>query len=205
MLQALPDLYYNFAKSAIDPKFFVAKNLWRRAEILKEYKNSLTLFDEYVVQNGERPEDIALKMYDNPFYSWTILVINDITNYHEQWPRSNRQLQEYVNSKYENPAATKHYVSIEVKDDKNNIIVPAGKVVPSNFQIAYWNGTVTVTANPVANQSYYQYEEEKNSKKEKIQLIRTEWIEDFVEKYYQVINKGGSVSIGISAEGVNMA
>ena len=205
MLQALPDLYYNFAKSAIDPKFFVAKNLWRRAEILKEYKNSLTLFDEYVVQNGERPEDIALKMYDNPFYSWTILVINDITNYHEQWPRSNRQLQEYVNSKYENPDATKHYVSIEVKDDKNNIIVPAGKVVPSNFQIAYWNGTVTVTANPVANQSYYQYEEEKNSKKEKIQLIRTEWIEDFVEKYYQVINKGGSVSIGIYAEGVNMA
>ena len=205
MLQALPDLYYNFAKSAIDPKFFVAKNLWRRAEILKEYKNSLTLFDEYVVQNGERPEDIALKQYDNPFYNWTILVINDITNYHEQWPRSNRQLQEYVNSKYENPDATKHYVSIEVKDDKNNIIVPAGKVVPSNFQIAYWNGTVTVTANPVANQSYYQYEEEKNSKKEKIQLIRTEWIEDFVEKYYQVINKGGSVSIGISAEGVNMA
>ena len=65
MLQALPDLYYNFAKSAIDPKFFVAKNLWRRAEILKEYKTSLTLFDEYVVQNGERPEDIALKMYDN--------------------------------------------------------------------------------------------------------------------------------------------
>ena len=113
-------------------------------------------------------------------------------------------MQEYVNSKYENPDATKHYVSIEVKDDKNNIIVPAGKVVPSNFQIAYWNGTVTVTANPVANQSYYQYEEEKNSKKEKIQLIRTEWIEDFVEKYYQVINKGGSVSIGISAEGVNM-
>mgnify|MGYP001220648346 FL=1 len=205
MLQALPDLYYNFAKSAIDPKFFVAKNLWRRAEILKEYKNSLTLFDEYVVQNGERPEDIALKMYDNPFYSWTILVINDITNYHEQWPRSNKQLQEYVNSKYENPDATKHYVSIEVKDDKNNIIVPAGKVVPSNFQIAYWNGTVTVTANPVANQSYYQYEEEKNSKKEKIQLIRTEWIEDFVAKYYEVINKGGSVSIGISAEGVNMA
>lgn len=204
MLQALPDLYYNFAKSAIDPKFFVAKNLWRRAEILKEYKTSLTLFDEYVVQNGERPEDIALKMYDNPFYNWTILVINDITNYHEQWPRSNKQLQEYVNSKYDNPDATKHYVSIEVKDAKNNIIVPAGKVVPSNFQIAYWNGSVTVTANPVANESYYQYEEKKNSRKETIQLVRPEFIEDFVERYYTIINKGGSVSIGISAEGVNM-
>ena len=109
-----------------------------------------------------------------------------------------------MNSKYDNPDATKHYVSIEVKDAKNNIIVPAGKVVPSNFQIAYWNGSVTVTANPVANESYYQYEEKKNSRKETIQLVRPEFIEDFVERYYTIINKGGSVSIGISAEGVNM-
>ena len=77
--------------------------------------------------------------------------------------------------------------------------------MPSNFQVAYWNGSVTVTANPVANESYYQYEEKKNSKKEKIQLVRKEFIEDFVAKYYQVINRGGSTTIGISAEGVNMA
>ena len=75
MLKQLPDLLYNFGQSQIDQKYLVAKNLWRRAEIIEEYKSSLTMFDEYIVQNGERPEDIALHEYKNPFYNWTILII----------------------------------------------------------------------------------------------------------------------------------
>ena len=74
---------YNFGASAVDPQFLVTKNIWRRAEVLREYKASIAMFDEYVVANGERPEDIALKLYKNPFYNWTLLVINDITNYHD--------------------------------------------------------------------------------------------------------------------------
>ena len=205
MLSQLPDLYYNTSKSPLDQKLLLAKNLWRRGEILKEYKSSLTLFNEYLVQNGERPEDIALEKYDNPFYNWTILIINDITNYHEQWPRSTMQLQEYVNAKYDNPEATKQHITTEVKDANNNIIVPAGKVVPSTFQIAYWNGSVTVTANPVYPQTYYQYEEELNAKKEKIQIVQPRYIEDFVENYYKIITRGASTSLGFDASAISMA
>ena len=205
MLSQLPDLYYNTSKSPLDQKLLLAKNLWRRGEILKEYKSSLTLFNEYLVQNGERPEDIALEKYDNPFYNWTILIINDITNYHEQWPRSTMQLQEYVNAKYDNPEATKQHITTEVKDASNNIIVPAGKVVPSTFQIAYWNGSVTVTANPVYPQTYYQYEEELNAKKEKIQIVQPRYIEDFVENYYKIITRGASTSLGFDASAISMA
>ena len=205
MLSQLPDLYYNTSKSPLDQKLLLAKNLWRRGEILREYKSSLTLFNEYLVQNGEKPEDIALEKYDNPFYNWTILIINDITNYHEQWPRSTMQLQEYVNAKYDNPEATKQHITTEVKDANNNIIVPAGKVVPSTFQIAYWNGSVTVTANPVYPQTYYQYEEELNAKKEKIQIVQPRYIEDFVENYYKIITRGASTSLGFDASAISMA
>ena len=59
MLNQLPDLYYNIARSPTDVTLVVGKNIWRRAEILGEYRNSLTLFDEYIVKNGEKPEDIA--------------------------------------------------------------------------------------------------------------------------------------------------
>ena len=41
MLKQLPDLLYNFGQSQIDQKYLVAKNLWRRAEIIEEYKSSL--------------------------------------------------------------------------------------------------------------------------------------------------------------------
>ena len=193
MLQQLPDLLYNFGQSQIDQKYLLAKNLWRRAEIIEEYKTSLTMFDEYIVQNGERPEDIALHEYNNPFYNWTILIINDIVNYHDQWPRTQKQLEDYVNEKYaptdaepnRGSTSTKHYVTTELRDTKNDIIVPAGKIVPSNYSVSYFNGTVLVTSNPVVSITNYAYEEELNSKKEKIQIVKPNYIEDFASAISQ--------------------
>ena len=195
---------YNFGASAVDPQFLVTKNIWRRAEVLREYKSSLAMFDEYVVANGERPEDIALKLYKNPFYNWTLLVINDITNYHDQWPRSTQQLQEYASSKYENPQATKDYITYEVKKG-NDIIVPAGKVVPSTFQVTYYDGITTITANPVVSRSYYQYEEQLNTEKERIQLVKPEFIVDFVENYYMRLAYKGKLEGGVTPSEINMA
>ena len=189
MLNGLPNVFYNMGSSSSDPKFLLAKNIWQRAEVLQDKKSNLTIFDEYVVKNGERPEDIATSIYDNPFYNWTILVINDIVDYYDQWPRSTKQLQEYVEQKYDQPMGTKHYITYEVKDDNGNVVCPAGKIVPQDFQVAFYNGTTTVTANPTVSVSNYQYEDELNSKKEKIQIIRPEFIEDFVASYYELLGR----------------
>ena len=203
LFKRLPDLYYNVQQSPVDPKPLAAKNIWRRSEILKEYKSSITIFDEFIVNNGEKPEHISYQIYDNPFYAWTIFVANDIVNYYEQWPRSSKQLAEYVSAKYDNPQATKHYVTTEVKQGRN-IIVPAGKVVPQNYSISYFNDTTTVTANPTVSITNYQYEEQINSEKEKIQIIRPNMIESFVETYYRRVNQGGAVSVANSAFEIRM-
>lgn len=189
MLNGLPNVFYNMGSSSSDPKFLLAKNIWQRAEVLQDKKSNLTIFDEYVVKNGERPEDIATSIYDNPFYNWTILIINDIVDFYDQWPRSTKQLQEYVEQKYDQPMGTKHYITYEVKDDNGNVVCPAGKIVPQDFQVAFYNGTTTVTANPTVSVSNYQYEDELNSKKEKIQIIRPEFIEDFVASYYELLGR----------------
>ena len=203
LFKALPDLYYNVQTSPVDVKLLAAKNIWRRSEIVAEFKNSITIFDELIVNNGEKPEIIANRIYKNPFLSWTIFVANDIVNYYEQWPRSSRQLSEYVNAKYDNPQATKHYVTTEVKQG-TSVIVPAGKVVPQNYSISYYNGSTTVTANPTVSITNYQYEEQINSEKEKIQIIRPNMIESFVETYYRRVNQGGAVSVANSAFEIRM-
>ena len=206
MLNGLPDLMYNFSPNQLDAKFILAKNIWKRGEILKEFKTSISLFDEYIVKNGERPEDISTQLYKNPFYNWTILIINDITDYYSQWPRSVRQLQEFVNNKYSQPMGTKYYVTTEVTDDDGNIICPAGKIVPQTFQVAYYNGSTTVTANPTVSVSNYQYEEQLNAKKEKIQVVRPTVIEEFVNVYYQLLTKGapGIVQVGGTLSDISM-
>ena len=97
MLKRLPDLFYNFSSRPLDSDYLLVKNIWRRAQILVEYKSQVTLFTEENVRDGERPEDVATRLYRNPFYNWTILVINDITDVYAQWPKSVQQLQDFIN------------------------------------------------------------------------------------------------------------
>ena len=204
MLKRLPDLFYNFSSRPLDSDYLLVKNIWRRAQILVEYKSQITLFTEDNVRDGERPEDIATRLYRNPFYNWTILVINDITDVYSQWPKSVTQLQNFINDKYDNPMGTKHHVTTEVKDSNGNIIVPAGKVVASNYQISYYNGSTTVTATPVASVTNATYETELNSKKQNIQVVKPELIEDFVSVYYNIANKGKNQPSATSAADITM-
>ena len=204
MLRGLPELLYNISSKPLDPDFLFVKNIWRRAEILTEYKSQVTIFNEITVRDGERPEDIATAFYNNPFYNWTVLIANDVVDVYSQWPRSITQLQDFINQKYDNPQATKHHVTTEVKDAKNNVIVEAGKVVASNYQISYYNGSTTVTATPVVSVSNEQFEFEENAKKARIQIIKPQLIEDFVENYYSILSKGRIDNVGASASDINM-
>ena len=204
MLNKLPELLYNFSTKPLDPDFLVVKNIWRRAQVLTEFKSEVTLFTEITIGDGERPEDLATRYYGNPFYNWTILVINDIVDYYNQWPRSIVQLQDYINSKYTNPQATKHHVTTEVKDANENIIVPAGKVVPSNFQVAYFNGSTTVTASPVASVTNAAYEFDLNAKKQNIQIVKPDIIEDFVDVYNKILAKGKITTFATSGSDIQM-
>ena len=204
MLRGLPELLYNISSKPLDPDFLFVKNIWRRAEILTEFKSQVTIFNEITVQDGERPEDVATAFYNNPFYNWTVLIANDVVDVYSQWPRSITQLQDFINQKYDNPQATKHHVTTEVKDAKNNVIVEAGKVVASNYQISYYNGSTTVTATPVVSVSNEQFEFEENAKKARIQIIKPQIIEDFVENYYAILVKGRVDRVGASASDINM-
>ena len=204
MLRGLPELLYNISSKPLDPDFLFVRNIWRRAEVLTEFKSQVTIFNEITVRDGERPEDIATAFYNNPFYNWTVLVANDVVDVYSQWPRSITQLQDFINQKYDNPQATKHHVTTEVKDAKNNIIVEAGKVVASNYQISYYNGSTTVTATPVVSVSNEQFEFEENAKKARIQIIKPQLIEDFVENYYSILSKGRIDNVGASATDINM-
>ena len=52
MIGSLPELLYNIGSKSLDPDFLLVKNIWRRAEILREFKAQVSLFVEDNVQDG---------------------------------------------------------------------------------------------------------------------------------------------------------
>lgn len=200
----LPDVIYSISDSFTNPKLYLAKNLWRRNNILAEFKNKLNLFDEYIIVNAERPDVIAHNIYDNSFYDWTILIANDIVNFHEQWPKSQETLKEYVLNKYDNPYAIKQYETYEVRNSADELIVPEGLVVPDSYNVSYYDNGSFVSLNPTKAISYFDYEVRLNDEKEKIQIIRPEYIEAFVEAYQQSLVKATGTVIGVNPVNISM-
>ena len=198
LFERMPNVVYNYTDQLLDPKVYTAKNLWRRNDIRDEYLSNVVLLDQFFVKPGDTPESISFNYYNRVDYGWTIMIVNDITNYHEDWPRTAQALKEYVFSKYDNPDAVMMYETTEVVDALQRKIVEAGKRVPSNFQVTYFDGTASagVTVNPVQPVTYYQFEERLNNKKEQIQLIKPTYIEEFVSLYTSSLHQGGSLVIG---------
>ena len=200
LFQNAPNVIYNYTDQILNPEFYRTKNLWRRNNIRDDYLASVVIFDDVFIKNGETPESIAFNYYNDTSLGWTIMIANNITNYHEQWPRTADALRDYVYTKYENPAAVMMYETTEVVDALNRKIVEAGKRVPSNFQVTYYDGTASagVTVNPVSPVTFYQHEERLNAEKEKIKLIKPIYIKDFAELYTASLHRGGSLIIGQS-------
>ena len=51
------------------------KNLLRRVAIRSKIKTNTLLFDTYDVKEGETPESIADKLYEDPELHWVVLLV----------------------------------------------------------------------------------------------------------------------------------
>ena len=65
---------------------------------LTEYRG--ISYNPYVVADGEKPDFISYKFYDNPGYDWVILLTNNIHSIYDDWPRSSEAFNEYIIEKY---------------------------------------------------------------------------------------------------------
>ena len=94
-----------------DNKFKLLPNILKRVKLRSGLRSGTFLFDNYDVQDGENPEDIAFKWFGDARYHWIILMTNNITDRYYQWPLTQPQFQEHLTDKYGagNEDATHHF------------------------------------------------------------------------------------------------
>lgn len=133
-------------------------NLTRRTTVASTIKNNEAYYYAYTVSEGDTPENLADRFYDDVNLAWVILDFNNIVNVFEEWPKDQAELDSYVQEAYENPYGIHHYVSLE------------GDIVDYQTQPS-WNRI------PVTN---YEHETEVNDAKRDVKLVLPEYVNDIV-------------------------
>ena len=146
-----------------------------RVKLRTDIKNDIFDYDYYDVVDGETPEMIAHKYYDNPELHWTILVANDIVDYYEEWPMSVQKFEEFVKDKYANPQGVHHYEISQTSGD-----------VTKTINVGM-NTTDYASASAISN---YTYEQRLQDDKRQIRLIGQNYIKQFVDEFRSKIDEG---------------
>ena len=185
----LPDLEYQspFADSNSSQNYVRAKNLFRRVKLRDDLKNVFTLFNKYQIPEGARPDTVAEEVYGKADYDWVVLLTAGIVNVRDEWPLSDRDLYRYAEDVYGNDLnVIHHYETTEVKDSNGRLILPSGKIVDPTFTIPNPNNYLA-TLNPVVGISNYEYETRKNIAKRTIYLLRTDYLQQYLNDMKRIM------------------
>ena len=196
----LPDLYYQspLPSRNSSTEYIRVKNLFRRVKLRDDLQNVFTLFNKYEIPEGARPDTVAEELYGSPELDWVVLLSAGIVNVIDQWPLSNADLYQYAENKYgDELTAVRFYETTEVKDSSGRLILPKGKIVPSDFKIPN-PSNVKVDLNPVTGISNYEYEVRRNEDKRLVYVLKSDYLQAYIgdlrrimhyEKSSQYINK----------------
>ena len=154
--------------------FKLVTNLLKRVGIRAKIKANVSVFDTYDVKEGETPEMLADKFYDDPELHWVVLLMNDITDRYHQWPLNHNQFLAHINDKYSNVDATHHY-EIEQTSGDTTIKIDIGT-----------DNTEHSGATAVTN---YEYEVSQEDKKRKIRLLDPTYIGVFIAEYQKLMGE----------------
>ena len=135
-----PDIFY---QSPLETKISSGdlvqiKNIFRRTKLKDYLQGSVSVFNKYVIEDGERPDTISELLYGSPQYDFVVVLTAGITNINHQWPVQDFQIYDVALAKYGSETKMNeihHYETFEIKDSKGRQILPPNLIVDKDFKM----------------------------------------------------------------------
>ncbi len=151
----------------------------KRVKLRTGIKSGLFLFDNYDVKEGEKPEDVAFKYYDDAGLHWVILMTNNITDRYYEWPMTQPQFQNFIEDKYglANIDAIHHYEITQASG-------PTSSNGPGDYSHLVECNSDEEGAVSVSNRDY---EQRLQDKYRQIRLLDKQFLGTFVNEFELLI------------------
>ena len=156
--------------------FKLVSDLFRRVKIRDKIKNEASIYTEYFVSSGERPEHIAQKHFGNPELHWVVLITNNIADALYDWPMSFSAFEEYIKDKYDNAAAIHHYEKVQSSGPQTSI----------DYSHLIECNSTDPGAQAVSNR---EYEQRIQDNKSRIKLLEPAYLPVLIEEFERLMNE----------------
>ena len=101
-------------------------DVFRRVRFSKTTLSNHRLYVDYMIKDGESPEDVAMDFYGGSRWFWLVLMSNDLIDPIGEWPKSSSQLQRQLNDVLH--FGGKSYFINDIKDFKVNDVIAKSEV-----------------------------------------------------------------------------
>ena len=211
----LPEIAYQSPLSHKNSSrdYIVIKNIFRRVKLLDYLKDATSLFNKFVIGDGDRPDTIAEILYGDSRLDYIVILVAGITNINHEWPLQDYQVYNYALSKYkteEEMMKIRYYETFEIKDDQNRQILPPNLIVDADFKM-YGSSTqagsvrynlisqegntqlddkdeYTVATDNIARAvTNLEYEYSENEKKREIDVLNSGYLQTFINDLRDIV------------------
>ena len=80
-------------------KIITIKDFFRKSNIQGTAREAVINYTYHELQEGDRPDVLASKLYGNGDLHWIFFMVNDLNNYYDWW-KDQSTFQQYIEKKY---------------------------------------------------------------------------------------------------------
>ena len=181
----------------------VVTDLMKRIKFEESLKTNSEVFYTYDIEEGERPDTLANRLYGDPEKHWIILLMNNIIDMKSDWPMTYEEMTKHIEQKYGSVAtaqSTIHgyfkietYVMEYVQNDRRVETTQINQdeydsITEGTTNYVLENGDEYSVKIEKKAQTKFDYEMELNEQKRTIQILKPAYVNNVMREFQTILN-----------------
>jgi len=180
---SFPTITYQFKG---DPYARSVTDICKRVKVRDQIITAASLYNLYLIRDGESADVLAAKYYGNSEYHWILLMTNKVLDPMFEWPMHSQVLEKFISNKY--PGGTRydvhHYELVSPFEWRNGMYMPHDVLFADYGADLYDSDTEEIL--PVTNE---EYEERQNDLRRRLHIFKKELVNQFITEFSTMIAK----------------